>query len=62
MTISSRSSAKARYRYLDRGWRRADPVWLALHSWRLVAAVVFSLMVGLAATAALGLAMSERSI
>ncbi|MEN3385068.1 MAG: uncharacterized protein V7608_5112 [Hyphomicrobiales bacterium] len=32
-------------------------LWLALHSWRLVAAVFFSLMVGLAATAALGLAM-----
>jgi hopanoid biosynthesis associated RND transporter like protein HpnN len=32
-------------------------LWLALHSWRLVAAVFFSLMVGLAATAALGIAM-----
>jgi len=32
-------------------------LWLALRSWKLVAAVVFSLMVGLAVTAALGLAM-----
>jgi hopanoid biosynthesis associated RND transporter like protein HpnN len=32
-------------------------LWLALRSWKIVAAVFFSLMVGLAATAALGLAM-----
>src|SRR5882757_2302524 len=32
-------------------------LWLALHSWRIVAAVFFSLMVGLAATAALGLVL-----
>jgi hypothetical protein len=32
-------------------------LWLALRSWRIIAAVFFSLMVGLAATAALGLAM-----
>jgi hopanoid biosynthesis associated RND transporter like protein HpnN len=32
-------------------------LWLALHSWKIVAAVFFSLMVGLAATAALGLVL-----
>jgi hopanoid biosynthesis associated RND transporter like protein HpnN len=32
-------------------------LWLALRSWRIIAAVVFGLMVGLAVTAALGLAM-----
>jgi hopanoid biosynthesis associated RND transporter like protein HpnN len=32
-------------------------LWLALHSWKLVAAVFFSLMAGLAATAALGLVL-----
>jgi uncharacterized protein len=32
-------------------------LWMALRSWKIVAAVFFSLMVGLAATAALGLAM-----
>ncbi len=32
-------------------------LWLALRSWKIVAAACFSLMVGLAATAALGLAM-----
>jgi hopanoid biosynthesis associated RND transporter like protein HpnN len=32
-------------------------LWLALHSWKLIAAVFFSLMVGLAATAAIGLAI-----
>jgi uncharacterized protein len=32
-------------------------LWMALRSWKIVAAVLFSLMVGLAATAALGLAM-----
>src|SRR5258708_9108737 len=32
-------------------------LWLALRSWKIVAAVFFSLMVGLAVTAALGLAM-----
>ena len=32
-------------------------LWLALRSWKIIAAVFFSLMVGLAATAALGLAM-----
>jgi uncharacterized protein len=32
-------------------------VWLALRSWKIVAAVFFSLMVGLATTAALGVAM-----
>jgi uncharacterized protein len=32
-------------------------LWLALHSWKLIAAVFFSLMVGLAVTAAVGLAM-----
>jgi hopanoid biosynthesis associated RND transporter like protein HpnN len=32
-------------------------LWLALRSWKIVAAVFFSLIVGLAATAALGLAM-----
>jgi hopanoid biosynthesis associated RND transporter like protein HpnN len=32
-------------------------LWLALHSWKIIVAVFFSLMVGLAATAALGLAM-----
>jgi uncharacterized protein len=32
-------------------------VWLALRSWKIVAAVFFSLMVGLATTAALGIAM-----
>ncbi len=32
-------------------------LWLALGSWRIIAAVFFSLMVGLAVTAALGLAM-----
>jgi uncharacterized protein len=32
-------------------------LWLALRSWRIMAAVFFSLMVGLAATAALGLVM-----
>ena len=32
-------------------------LWLALRSWKLIAAVFFSLMVGLAATAALGLAL-----
>ena len=32
-------------------------LWLALRSWKIMAAVFFSLMVGLAATAALGLAM-----
>ncbi len=31
-------------------------LWLALRSWKIIAAVFFSLMVGLAATAALGLA------
>jgi len=58
MTISSRSSAKARYANLDRGWRRADPVvagtsfvGVSLQRWSS------ALMVGLAATAALGLAM-----
>jgi hopanoid biosynthesis associated RND transporter like protein HpnN len=32
-------------------------LWLALHSWKIIAAVFFSLMVGLAATAAIGLVM-----
>ncbi|WP_426437422.1 MMPL family transporter [Bradyrhizobium genosp. P] len=32
-------------------------LWLALRSWKIIAAVFFSLMVGLAATAALGLAI-----
>jgi hopanoid biosynthesis associated RND transporter like protein HpnN len=32
-------------------------LWLALRSWKIIAAVFFSLMVGLATTAALGLAM-----
>lgn len=32
-------------------------LWLALHSWKIVAAVFFSLMVGLAPTAALGLVL-----
>lgn len=32
-------------------------LWLALRSWKIVAAVAFSVMVGLAATAALGLAL-----
>jgi hopanoid biosynthesis associated RND transporter like protein HpnN len=32
-------------------------LWLALRSWRIIAAVFFSLMAGLAVTAALGLAM-----
>jgi uncharacterized protein len=32
-------------------------LWLALHSWKLIAAVFFSLMVGLAVTAAIGLAI-----
>jgi uncharacterized protein len=32
-------------------------LWLALRSWKIVASVFFSLMVGLAATAALGIAM-----
>src|SRR4030088_2191427 len=32
-------------------------LWLALRSWKIIAAVFFSLMVGLAATAALGLAL-----
>lgn len=32
-------------------------LWLALRSWRIIASVFFSLMVGLAITAALGLAM-----
>ena len=32
-------------------------LWLALRSWKIIAAVFFSLMVGLVATAALGLAM-----
>ena len=32
-------------------------LWLALHSWKIIAAVFFSLMVGLAATAALGLVL-----
>jgi hopanoid biosynthesis associated RND transporter like protein HpnN len=32
-------------------------LWLALRSWKIIVAVFFSLMVGLAATAALGLAM-----
>ena len=32
-------------------------LWLALHSWKIIAAVFFSLMVGLATTAAIGLAM-----
>jgi uncharacterized protein len=32
-------------------------LWLALRSWRIIAAVFFSLMVGLAITAALGIAM-----
>jgi len=32
-------------------------LWLALRSWKLIVAVLFSLMVGLAATAALGLAI-----
>ncbi len=32
-------------------------LWLALRSWKIIAAVFFSLMVGLAVTAALGLAM-----
>jgi uncharacterized protein len=32
-------------------------LWLALHSWKLIAAVFLSLMVGLATTAAIGLAM-----
>lgn len=32
-------------------------LWFALHSWKIVAAVFFSLMVGLAATAALGLVL-----
>jgi uncharacterized protein len=32
-------------------------LWLALHSWKIIAAVFFSLVVGLAATAALGLVL-----
>src|ERR1700686_5528317 len=32
-------------------------LWLALHSWKIIAAVFFSLMVGLAATVALGLVL-----
>jgi uncharacterized protein len=32
-------------------------LWLALHSWKIIASVFFSLVVGLAATAAIGLAM-----
>src|ERR1700716_110146 len=32
-------------------------LWLALRSWKIIAAVFFSLMVGLAATAAIGIAM-----
>ena len=32
-------------------------LWLALRSWKIIAAVFFSLVVGLATTAALGLAM-----
>jgi hopanoid biosynthesis associated RND transporter like protein HpnN len=32
-------------------------LWLALHSWKIIAAVFFSLMVGLAATVAIGLAI-----
>ncbi|MEA2919861.1 MAG: uncharacterized protein QOJ15_11942, partial [Bradyrhizobium sp.] len=32
-------------------------LWLALHSWKIIAAVFFSLMVGLATTAAIGLAI-----
>src|SRR3979490_3447525 len=32
-------------------------LWLALHSWKIIAAVFFSLLVGLAATAALGLVL-----
>jgi hopanoid biosynthesis associated RND transporter like protein HpnN len=32
-------------------------LWLALHSWKMIAAVFFSLMVGLAATVAIGLAI-----
>jgi hypothetical protein len=32
-------------------------LWLALRLWRIVAAVFFSLMIGLAVTAALGIAM-----
>jgi hopanoid biosynthesis associated RND transporter like protein HpnN len=32
-------------------------LWFALRSWKIIAAVIFSLMVGLAATSALGLAM-----
>src|SRR3981189_2835698 len=32
-------------------------LWLALHSWKIIAAAFFSLMVGLAATAALGLVL-----
>jgi hypothetical protein len=32
-------------------------LWLALRSWKLIVAVLFGLMVGLAATAALGLAI-----
>jgi hypothetical protein len=32
-------------------------LWLALRSWKIIAAVFFSLMVGLAATAAVGIAM-----
>jgi hypothetical protein len=37
-------------------------LWLALRSWKIIAAVFFSLLVGLAATAALGLAMVGSSI
>jgi hopanoid biosynthesis associated RND transporter like protein HpnN len=33
-------------------------LWLALRSWKIIAAVFFSLMVGLAATAAVGIAMT----
>jgi hopanoid biosynthesis associated RND transporter like protein HpnN len=32
-------------------------LWLALHSWKIIAAVFFSLMAGLAATAAIGLVL-----
>jgi uncharacterized protein len=34
-------------------------LWFALRSWKIIAAVIFSLMVGMAVTSALGLAMVE---
>ena len=58
MTINSRSSRDSALRDTTTAVLGVLIIlWLALRSWKIIAAVFFSLMVGLAATAALGLAM-----